>query len=50
MTDPLVEHDKKAELPTSKPVEQPRKTDELAVDLAEEWNAPPEAAGESAAS
>jgi hypothetical protein len=49
MTDPLVEHDKKAELPESNPVAPSGKTDELAADLAEEWNAPPEAAGESPA-
>jgi hypothetical protein len=50
MTDPFVERDKKAEEKPATPIDPSKKTDELAVDLAEEWNAPPEAAGESGAS
>jgi len=49
MTDPFVERDKKAEKQPTQPLEKCRKADELAVDLAEEWNAPPET-GESSGS
>jgi hypothetical protein len=47
MTDPLVERDKKVEKSTPKPAEPARKTDDLAIDLAEEWNQSAENAGDS---
>ncbi len=48
MTDPFVERDKKGEPPPTTPLEKYPKSDELAVELAEEWTAP-ETPGESSA-
>jgi hypothetical protein len=50
MNDSLVEGDKKAEKSTPKPADRPKRTDELAIELAEEWTAPAESAGDSTGS
>jgi hypothetical protein len=50
MKDPLVEGDKKVEKSTPQPADRSKRADDLAIELAEEWNESADGAGESTGS